>query len=393
MRKWFLSIFIYALPQLEADRKYLLPKDDTCDSEEWHELSSGEIVAQALDLVMFSKDLITVREEGDCYLPGTVVQGGFSKYSLIKQVDPFALSLRYDTPLYSSASSIYHDLLLGQPPGSSLEKYTGKSIGVPNKGFEKYGLKRKFGLGGQGEVWQAVEIGNEKQVFILKRVFADKGEHYRLSGYREAHFGNRLQGRESIARFVECFNHTIIKSDGTMFEDLWLVFKDEGQSLDALLYAQVERSERLVTLEPSPLWHRMRGNSKGSLVRREILKQILEGMKVLEEMKVAHRDIKPSNILIKESDKKNQATSRSFQVKIADFGSAVDTEDGVLNTELYGATGATEVRYSVCIMIDHLLSFNSLKKHIGTDPRKRCWHQWSRLDFPTWAMIEVEWRS
>lgn len=291
---------------------------------------------------------------------------------------------------------------------------------VGSDSFDKYRLRTKFGVGGQGEVWQAVQVDNsassntgetssraqnqnedsdeeeeeEEEVqggggggggggeglesddtshdkdgpserpeeenrqntFVLKRVFVEKGDAYRLAGLREATFGKRLQGHIEIAQFIEAFNHTTTTGGGQQVKDMWLVFRHEGSSLDSLLYSRVEAGETLM-LEPSALWQRMRRDFDGALVRREIIKQIVEGLAVVASNGLAHRDIKPSNILISEVDKSQEPGRRrrkrrfkkgtdrqpvGFQVKIADFGSAVDIQDSALNARLYGDFGPTE---------------------------------------------------
>ena len=36
------------------------------------------------------------------------------------------------------------------------------------------------------------------ELYILKRVFVEKGEHVRLSGLREIHFGIKLQNKPHV---------------------------------------------------------------------------------------------------------------------------------------------------------------------------------------------------
>ncbi|GBG29723.1 Protein kinase, putative [Hondaea fermentalgiana] len=211
------------------------------------------------------------------------------------------------------------------------------------EGFE---LHDKFAAGSQGEVWEAFRVNSqgEKERFVLKRVLLERDASFALAGQREAVFGERLQDRPEVARFVEAFNFTeesvSFTNEAQSRVGFWLVFRHEGESLDALLYSRIEAS-KVVLLEPSEFWHRMRRDALGAQVRREILRQVCEGLVALAEENVAHRDIKPSNLLLSELDNSPSAKSWPFRVKLADFGSALDTEDGPLNARLYGAAGPT----------------------------------------------------
>ncbi len=265
------------------------------------------------------------------------------------------------------------------------------ATGLGEGGFEHYELKDKFGGGGQGEVWHAVrrarrrpgsvggdggdssdknyknsndneaifdmdrllgDVGSSESeespssgsrsrpgapdgadttLFVLKRVFGERGDEILRSGLREATFGRRLADVPEVARFVEAFNRSI--GDGR--SELWLVFHHEGRSLDSILYSRVE-SGQSVFLEPSALWQRMRRDVEGARVRREIVRQTARGLAAVHARGLCHRDVKPSNLLVSES-----ARQYGFTVKVADLGSAVDAEDAALNARLYGPLGPT----------------------------------------------------
>ena len=102
-------------------------------------------------------------------------------------------------------------------------------------------------------------------MYILKRIFVERGEHVRLSGLREVFFGLRLRGQTQVARFVEYFE--IVRAVPTSKtggaapgalgnqRELWLVFHDEGSSLHSFLYYTQPNS---LLVQPSPFWQRMR---------------------------------------------------------------------------------------------------------------------------------------
>ena len=67
-----------------------------------------------------------------------------------------------------------------------------------------------------------------------------------LSGLREVYFGELLRGELFVAQYVEHFRKRVraqdaaaAADDGTDIEELWLVFKDEGVSLQQHLYQVV----------------------------------------------------------------------------------------------------------------------------------------------------------
>jgi len=171
--------------------------------------------------------------------------------------------------------------------------------------------------------------------FVLKRIFVEKGEHLRRSGNREIYFGKRLTGQPRIVRFIEHFNRDI-EINGKVLKELWLVFRNEGKSLDVLMYEPVPMIASVVW-EPSEFWLKMRNReTNGWLVRREILRQLLQALATLEKKFVTHRDIKPSNLLISEDENERPI------LKIGDFGAGVDTRDASVNRLLFGAEGAQQ---------------------------------------------------
>lgn len=199
---------------------------------------------------------------------------------------------------------------------------------------EKYILTRNFAKGNFGEVWFA--RGRLKKAvgfldpieedFVLKRVFCEKGINHRESGKREIYFGRKLQTLSSpkMARFVESFQNPNSQS-------LWLVFRNEGKSLDKFLYEQ-----NFNVYQSSQYWHNLRTTAVGKSLRKEIMKQILEALEVLLKSSIIHRDIKPSNIFL------SILTSGQLNVKLGDFGSAID-----LTYDLYAPLKPTNFEETV----------------------------------------------
>ncbi|ETV84535.1 CMGC protein kinase, variant 1 [Aphanomyces astaci] len=211
---------------------------------------------------------------------------------------------------------------------------------------QNYRLRKKFDGGAHGEVWRAIRTSyddvddddddnnahEETTSFVLKRMFVELGEATHLSGQREVHFGHQLRGEPHVARFVESFyrDSVVVDANATSLQELWLVFYDEGISLRHYMYSKT-KSHMSVLVEPSLFWKRMRLEDDGAGVYKEILRQLLEAVAVLHDQGITHRDIKPSNILISQDD--------NFIVKLADFGSAVDT---FTHEHLYGAKGPSQ---------------------------------------------------
>lgn len=266
--------------------------------------------------------------------------------------------------------------------------------------------KRVFAKGHFGEVWRATafdvgtltpqcrpsakeerresnpnlsEAKDASSSFVIKRIFVERGEDVRRSGSREMYFGNLFcDVTPNVARFHRAFETTTTTSDSSPSEEkeLWLAFRDEGTSLDRLMYEEDQGG----MLRPSKWWIEQRkiadengkrtkndildGNrnetsgkspdDKNSTAPpsspkrdalREILLEIARGVAKVHQSNVAHRDIKPANVFI--AFEGNDGTSPSFHssptstaavsdVRIGDFGSAVDA--GSFNT-LFGPLG------------------------------------------------------
>ena len=132
----------------------------------------------------------------------------------------------------------------------------------------EYCVDHKIFKGGHGEIWRAYKLSAdgmvEKQTsYVLKRMrVADRPDILRCA-LREIHFGTTLKGVRGVARYVSFFK----SEDG---DDYWLVFKDEGISLQKLLYA-VTIDDITAMVEPSLLWRKLRKSPRST---RGIMQQV-----------------------------------------------------------------------------------------------------------------------
>ena len=184
---------------------------------------------------------------------------------------------------------------------------------------------KQHGKGSCGEVWKAKStVKNE--FFILKRMFVHRGVHVWYSGWREIFFGRLLRGLPNVARFVEYFETKNEEKDvelgkstaGELESDLWLVFRDEGESLRNFLYSQIGAS---AIVEPSPEWVKLKLNSGRDTFKviHDIMFNILQGLHQIHTRGVTHRDIKPSNIVVQQAHSSREQTI----LKLVDFGSSI----------------------------------------------------------------------
>jgi serine/threonine protein kinase len=183
-----------------------------------------------------------------------------------------------------------------------------------------------IGRGSLGEVWRARLVGGTGW-YVLKRIFLAKEQQgARMAAYREEAFNRRLAGIKGVARFVECFwaderdgvVSTTANRGGCGDEreggDLWLVYRDEGTSLSAVLYKVDSGGMRT----PSSFWTMLHADTSGVGILRQIWEQLLQVTAAAHARGVLHRDIKPGNILLKAN-----ATGHLI-VTLADWSSAVD---------------------------------------------------------------------
>mmetsp|Transcript_14186 Transcript_14186/g.38438 ORF Transcript_14186/g.38438 Transcript_14186/m.38438 type:complete len:524 (+) Transcript_14186:32-1603(+) len=108
----------------------------------------------------------------------------------------------------------------------------------------------------------------------------------------------------------------------------WLVWKFEsdatlGNALDGQLGSFPACLEEYVLGRTSST---MQTEKRDTLIIKSILRQVLMGLKKLHDLGIVHRDVKPDNLLI----------TTDGEVKIIDFGAAVDMCTGVNFNPLYG---------------------------------------------------------
>ncbi|CAD7695660.1 unnamed protein product [Ostreobium quekettii] len=230
--------------------------------------------------------------------------------------------------------------------------------GVPRGLTVDYKVNKKFAAGSFGEVWRAVRTSPEdattsEEGFVIKKIVVEKGSHALRSGFREKHFGELFlresqrhvlggdqlaRGCEHLARFVEALQ----PGPST---NLWLVFRDEGVSLHSMMYTTMEfpgkqeESEGfgLNIVRPSTWWRSMRQTPHGEEIIKDVLRQLLEALKVVHGANVTHRDVKPENILLRPVP--DPEGGPKYHLRLIDFGSAVDA---YTLEHLYGPEGPSD---------------------------------------------------
>jgi hypothetical protein len=133
-------------------------------------------------------------------------------------------------------------------------------------------LNRKIFFGGHGEIWlgrKVLENGNVdlENSFVLKRMHIKDRPDILRCALREIYFGEHFRDNLRVAKYLTHFR---------IEDDYWLVFQDEGVSLQSLLYAHSVNKGN-VWLEPSAIWRNMRTTKRGEDSMRSILYQVISG--------------------------------------------------------------------------------------------------------------------
>lgn len=191
-------------------------------------------------------------------------------------------------------------------------------------GNNSFILNEHIFRGGHGEIWKASRVTHNGTMidhnvsYILKRMNTKDNAHIRYCALREIYFGKLTKGMRRVARFIKYF---------IVGDDYWLVFRDEGISLQGLLYTMK------TYLQPSVLWRKIRTSPAGLQTMKGLLYEVFVSIADLHDAGILHRDIKPSNLLIAADDQLGTA-----KVVAADFSSAVD--DASLVFGLYSSTSS-----------------------------------------------------
>lgn len=136
----------------------------------------------------------------------------------------------------------------------------------------QYYLNRKIFFGGHGEIWlgrRILENGNVdlENSYVLKRMHIKDRPGILRCALREIYYGDLLRDNPRMAQFLTHFQ---------IDDDYWLVFRDEGVSLQSLLYA-LSINKGNVLLEPSAIWRNMRTTKRGQDSMRSILYEAITG--------------------------------------------------------------------------------------------------------------------
>jgi hypothetical protein len=175
----------------------------------------------------------------------------FSLHPFIRAILPdlhAARSSAIETDLHAAETRVIPlraDLPLQQRDGSAEHEYE---------------LRDRVGHGHFGELWRARRVDfTGDRLYVLKRLFVERGYATRLSGVREIHFGLKLRGlpshlRRHVARLVEWWHE-----EG----ELWLAFRDEGESLSHWMAHPSSHHASDIMVTQSEQWTRMKVESGG----------------------------------------------------------------------------------------------------------------------------------
>lgn len=204
-------------------------------------------------------------------------------------------------------------------------------------GLYEWLVEAQLGRGHVGEVFRAVRVSLESSAadadededaptdasaYVLKRLPAGAAAA-QASGRREIFYGTRLQ-HPHISRFVEAWVDNGAGPGGGVAGTLWLAFRDEGVSLQALLYdaarpgAAGAATKGAAPVDGSVFFARLHADmAAGAASVRTLLRQVLIALAHLHRRGIVHRDLKPGNVLV------SVDSAGRVRFRLADFGSAV----------------------------------------------------------------------
>ncbi|GAX81560.1 hypothetical protein CEUSTIGMA_g8988.t1 [Chlamydomonas eustigma] len=227
-----------------------------------------------------------------------------------------------------------------------------------NFASQDFALRGKLGGGNFGVAYEGVQIKpgetigsksdltpeQKKRRVVLKRVNMDKTED-RINfmkggtmakgatetGRVESYMCNKIRRNPLAAQCCAQFLGNFIpeSSQGAFVKgSQWLVWKFEsdstlGDALDGKIGTFPYGVEEYVLGKVN---EGMPVDKRETLVIKAILRQVLVGLRRLHSIGIVHRDVKPDNLLI----------TVDGEVKIIDFGAAVDLCTGINFNPLYG---------------------------------------------------------
>jgi serine/threonine protein kinase len=282
-----------------------------------------------LSLLIYATDIPLARRDESIppVQPGQVVEG-YILEEFISQIGTENIQKSiYWTSLLSNSEQV-----IGKQADMDEAEAVSTNYKVPEaeECFDGYCKDEYIFHGGHGDVWKAKRIDDHGNIirdesYVLKRMLIHH-ENIKLCALREIYFGQHLQHHEAFPRFVTYFTTPL---------EYWLVFRDEGSSLQSYLY-NIDKStnSKSTLLKPSNAWRRMRKSELGISSMKSILYQLITNAAELHSLGIVHRDLKPSNILL------NVETRP--RLLISDFSSAINDvalSNAIDGTSLYENEG------------------------------------------------------
>lgn len=130
---------------------------------------------------------------------------------------------------------------------------------------------------------------------------------------------NNFLAGSNVARFQTFFTTT---------DEIWLVFLNEGVSLQSFLYTFEKSESGNAVMKASQLWINIKKRTDNFAFIRVMMYQLIKSVAELHHKDIIHRDLKPGNIII-------NSDHDSPRLLLADFSSAI----GGTDEDLYGGFG------------------------------------------------------